>query len=129
MTITETKLTTVGSKKAVEPNVLNGEILLSTTKSANFDLVAGGSCPHDGAKLGNEIRTNGIGVTRTCEICCHTWYLNKKIRTCKCLTCYGAKRNSAERKIDNRIENQCDKKASGPFWARTRDLSLIRTAL
>lgn len=32
MTITETKLTTIGTKKAVEPNILNGEILKSTKR-------------------------------------------------------------------------------------------------
>ena len=101
------------------------EILLSATKRANFDLVAAGICPHDNAKLGDEIRGSGIGVTRVCETCGHTWYINKKIRTCKCLTCSGAKRNSTERKIANRIENQGAKNNGGPFWTRTRDLSLM----
>ena len=123
------KITTVGSKKGVEPNVSSGEIFLSTTKRANFDLVTAGVCPHDNAKLGDEIRSSGVGFNRTCESCGHTWYLNKKIRTCKCLTCSGSKRNTTERKIVNRTENQSDKKVGGPFWARTRDLSLIRTAL
>ena len=124
-----TKLTTVGSRKAAEPQILNGEILLTTTKRANFDQVAAGVCPHDKARLGDEIRGSGVGFSRTCESCGHTWYLNKKIRTCKCLTCSRSKRNTTERKIANRIENQSDKKVGGPFWARTRDLSLIRTAL
>jgi len=42
MTITETKLATVGSKKAVEPNIVNGEILPPAIKRANFDQVAAG---------------------------------------------------------------------------------------
>ena len=124
-----TKLTTLGSKKVVEPKILNGKLLLSTKRQGNFDIVAAGVCPHDDDKLGDEIRGRGVGVTRTCETCGHIWYLNRKIRTCKCLTCYGTKRNSKEREIACRIENQSNKKLGGPFWTRTRDLSLIRTAL
>jgi hypothetical protein len=105
------------------------EILPSTTKRSNFDLVAAGVCPHDNARLGDEIRGSGVGVTRVCESCGHKWYLNRKIRTCKCLTCSGARRNTTERKIANRIENQSVEKAGGPLWTRTRDPSLIRTVL
>ena len=123
------KLTTIGSKRAVGPATLNGEILLSATKRSNFDLVAGGSCPHDSARLGKEIRCRGVGFTRVCENCGHIWYINKKIRTCKCLTCSGAKRNTTERKIANRIDNQSLQKVGGPLWTRTRDPSLIRTVL
>ena len=61
--------------------------LTSTQKRTNFDLVALGTCSHDNARLGDEIRDHGVGVTRVCEACSHTWYINKKIRTCKCLTC------------------------------------------
>jgi hypothetical protein len=129
MNITEMKPKIVGSKKAIEPAVLNGEILPSTTKRSNFDLVAAGVCPHDNARLGDEIRGSGVGVTRVCESCGHKWYLNRKIRTCKCLTCSGASRNTTERKIANRIENQSLQKAGGPLWTRTRDPSLIRTVL
>ena len=122
-------LTTVESKKAVEPKIVNGEILTSTKKQGNFDLVTAGVCPHDGAKLGDEIRTTGVGVKRICEPCGHTWYINKKIKTCGCLTCKGPKRRSTERVGTSRVGQSSNKKHGGPFWARTRDLSLIRTAL
>jgi len=118
-----TKLTTVGSKKAVEPKILSGEILLSTTKRSNFEQVAVGICPHDNGNLGDEIRGSGVGFSRTCESCGHTWYINKKIHTCKCLTCSGTKRNATELLVGQGSEAH---KSGGPFWARTRDLSLIR---
>jgi protein-arginine kinase activator protein McsA len=124
-----TKLTTVGSKKAIEPAVLNNEILLPATKRTKFSQVASGVCPHDGASLLEPVRTKGVGFKAVCSQCGHTWYLNKKIKTCGCLTCKGAKRNSTERKIANRIENQSLLKAGGPLWTRTRDPSLIRTVL
>jgi len=46
------KLTTVGLKKAVDPKILNDEILPSATKRSNFEQVAAGVCPHDNGKLG-----------------------------------------------------------------------------
>ena len=120
------KLTT---SKAIEPKILNSEILTSTKRQGNFNLVAAGVCPYDNGRLGDGIRGRCVGFSRTCENCGHTWYLNKKIRTCKCLTCSGTKRNTTERKITNRIDNQSYKNNGGPLWARTTDLSLIRTAL
>jgi putative component of toxin-antitoxin plasmid stabilization module len=72
----------------------NTKSLPSTTKRANFDQVAAGVCPHDSARLGDEIRGSGIGVTRVCETCGHRWYLNKKIKTCKCLSCSADKRKA-----------------------------------
>jgi hypothetical protein len=74
-------------------------------------------------------RHSVIGITRTCESCGHIWYINRKIRMCKCLTYSGAKRSTTERKIAHRIENQSYQKTGGPFWIRTRDPSLIRTVL
>lgn len=75
-------------KKTKEPKVKK-----ERTQS-NFALVASGICPHDSAKLGDEIAGKGIGVTRVCESCAHIWYLNKKIRTCKCLSCSADKRKA-----------------------------------
>ena len=72
----------------------NTKLLPSTKKRSNFDQVASSICPHDGAKLGDEIRGKGIGVTRVCESCQHRWYLNKKIKTCKCLSCSVDKRKA-----------------------------------
>ena len=129
MTVTETKLATLGSKRVVEPQVVNAVISQQPEKRTKFQIVAAGVCPHDNTKLEDEIRGSGVGVTRVCEICGHTWYLNKKIRTCKCLACSGAKRNSKEQTIANRRINSSTKKAGGRFWIRTRDPSLIRTVL
>ena len=131
-----TKLTTVGSKKAVEPEKLNNEILLSTKRQGNFDQVAVGVCPHDESSLSAPVSTKGTGEKVTCSSCGHTWYLNKKIRTCKCLTCSGAKRNSAEnggitrKSVETRArDSSMPENSGGPLWVRTTDLSLIRTAL
>jgi hypothetical protein len=63
----------------VEPDVVNGEILPSTTKRANFDLVAAGVRPHDNAELLPPTRTTGTGEKAVCTQCGHTWYINKKI--------------------------------------------------
>ncbi len=100
-----TKLITVGSKKLVKPRILNGEILPSTKRQGNFDLVAAGVCPHDGAKLGDKIRGSGIGVTRVCETCGHRWYLNTKIKTCKCLTC-GKQKRSADKRESKSVADE-----------------------
>jgi hypothetical protein len=70
----------------------------STKRRSNFDQVVVGVCPHDSAKLGDEITGRGVGVTRECTKCHHIWYLNKKIRTCKCLTCSADKRKVKEAK-------------------------------
>jgi len=60
-------------------------------KVSNFDLVAQGKCPHDNAKLGDEIAGKKVGVTRVCSKCEHVWYLNRKIHTCACRTCVTSK--------------------------------------
>ena len=78
-----TKLTTVGTKRAVEPKTLKGEIPISTNKQGNFDQVAAGVCPHDESALSLPIPTKGSGEKATCTQCRHIWYINKKIRTCK----------------------------------------------
>jgi len=113
MTITETRLTTVESKKAVESKILNGEILPSTTKRANFDQVAAGVCPHCECPLGEAIATSGAGAKRTCVECGHTWYINKRIRTCKCLTCSGTARKSSEPLGSREIAQYSEKKNGG----------------
>lgn len=64
----------------------------NTKKTSNFELVASGKCPHDGANLGDEVAGKKVGITRTCTNCGHAWYLNHKIRTCKCATCSAIKR-------------------------------------
>jgi hypothetical protein len=87
-----TKLTIVGAKKGVEPPMLNNEILPATIKRTNFDLVAAGVCPHDNAELLPPTRTAGAGEKAVCTQCGHTWYINQKIRTCKCLSCSADKR-------------------------------------
>ena len=82
----------VGTEKAAEPKMLNGEILISTKRRGNFYCVAAGRCPHCTAGLGDEVRTSGIGGVRTYVKCQHRWYLNTRIKTCKCLTCSADKR-------------------------------------
>ena len=128
--------TTTGSKKAAEPQRLNAELSESIGKRTNFDLVAVGVCPHDESSLSAPVSTKGTGMKATCVDCGHTWYINKKIRTCKCLTCSGAKRNSAEnggitrKSVETRArDSSMPENSGGPLWARTTDLSLIRTAL
>ncbi len=68
-----------------------------TKKQSNFALVSSGICPHDNAKLGDEVATKGIGVIRVCSKCSHKWYLNRKIRTCKCVTCSLNKRKEVKK--------------------------------
>jgi len=66
-------------------------------KVSNFDLVAQGKCPHDGAKFGDEVAGKGDGVTRTCTKYGHVWYLNRKIHTCACRTCVANKQKAKRR--------------------------------
>ena len=129
MNKTETKLATLGSKKAAEQHSLNAVALTTTLKRTNFQMVAVGVCPHDEASLLEPVKTKGVGMKAVCSKCGHTWYINKKIKTYGCLTCKGTKRNSTERSISSRAGQSIAKKNGGPFWVRTRDLSLIRTAL
>jgi len=77
MSKTKTTQATIGSKKAAEPQVVNAVASEKIEKRTNFDLVAVGVCPHDDDKLGDETRGRGVGVTRVCEKCGHTWYINK----------------------------------------------------
>jgi hypothetical protein len=97
-----TNAATVGTKKTAEQQV---ELSPATGKRSNFDLVSAGTCPHDGARLGNEMRGRGIGVKLSCGRCHHAWYLNRKIKTTKCLSCSGERRKPAsatsEREIDS----------------------------
>lgn len=66
------------------------------TKS-NFDLVAQGNCPHDNAKLGDEVAGRKVGITRTCKKCKHVWYLNRQIHTCACRTCVSDKQKAKKK--------------------------------
>ena len=91
------KQATAGTKKANEPRVANAVTSRPAPKRTKYDLVAVGVCPHDNAKLGDEIRGRGVGVTRNCEKCGHRWYLNMKIKTCKCITCSSNKRKGGEK--------------------------------
>ena len=63
-----------------------------TRKESSFSKVDRGICPHDVKSLGDDIAGRGEGVTRKCAACEHLWYLNRKIKTCKCLTCSATKR-------------------------------------
>jgi len=66
---------------------------------SNFDLVARGKCPHDNAKLGDEIVGRKVGITRVCSKCKHVWYLNRKIHTCACRTCVAKKQKAKGGKV------------------------------
>ena len=83
----------------------NTKLLPSTKKRSNFDQVAGGVCPHDSAKLGDEIAGKGVGITRVCTKCGHIWYLNKRIRTCKCQTCSASKRSTGKPEVAESVES------------------------
>jgi hypothetical protein len=89
-----TKQKALGTKKATTPKSTSSKPQVVTKRRTNFDLVAVGVCPHDNEKLGNEIRGSGVGVTRTCEKCAHVWYINTKIKTCKCLSCSVERRKA-----------------------------------
>ena len=133
--------TTTGSKKASEQQRLNAESSESIGKRTNFDLVAAGVCPHDESSLSAPVSTKGSGMKATCVDCGHTWYINKKIRTCKCLTCSAAKvkpqvtelterGGTARKSVETRArDSSMPENSGGPLWSRTTDLSLIRTAL
>ena len=133
--------TTTGSKKAAEQQRLNAEVLPTKVKRTNFDLVAVGVCPHDESSLSAPFSTKGAGEKATCVDCGHTWYINKKIRTCKCLTCSAAKEKpqvtelvesggKSRKSVETRAtDSSMPENSGGPLWARTTDLSLIRTAL
>ena len=124
--MTNSTLTVVGSKKAVEAFNSEATALERKVERTKFQKVAAGICPHDGAPLLEPVKTKGVGLKLVCSQCSHTWYINKKIKTCGCLTCRGTQRNSTERANSNRIEIQSAENNSGPFWTRTRDPSLIR---
>ena len=114
------------SKKAVSQQRLNAESCETTGKRTNFQIVAAGVCLHDDASLLEPVKTKGVGMKAVCSKCGHTWYINKKIKTCGCLTCRGAKRKSMELVGTNRVGQRSARKDGGPLWSRTTDLSLIR---
>ena len=120
---------TIGSNKAVEEQLMNTPIFEKKEESTKYQLVAAGECPHDGASLLEPVKTKGVVIKYVCTRCQHTWYLNRKIKTCGCLTCKGTQRKSKEHTVSNREVYKVDIKGGGPFWTRTRDPSLIRTVL
>ena len=111
-----TKLATIKSKKAVEPEKANSEILTSTKKRSNFLLVNGGRCPHCDSRLEDEIPSSGIGVTSECSKCHHRWYYYQRgeARGCKCLTCSAdtRKRSAGTRKRVADVLNEADVKTN-----------------
>ena len=127
------------SKKAASQQRLNAGISESMGKRTNFDLVVAGVCPHDESSLSAPVSTKGSGEKATCVDCGHTWYINKKIRTCKCLTCSDARekpqvtelaeRGGTSRKsVETRArDSSMHENSGGPLWSRTTDLSLIRS--
>jgi hypothetical protein len=98
------------TKKALIPKKTVTKPVPSTGKRSNFDLVAGGVCPHDSAKLLDAVACKGVGVIRACSKCQHTWYLNRKIRTTKCQTCASSKRQVA--KTDANVLSDADAKSN-----------------
>jgi len=56
-------------------------------RESKFAKVDRGVCPHDESELEGEVAGRGDGVTRKCATCEHVWYINRRIKTCKCLTC------------------------------------------
>jgi hypothetical protein len=71
------------------------------SKISNYDNVDNGVCPHcaknytqQDKTLDKEVAGKGEGVTRTCKKCGHKWYLNRKIHTCKCLSCPKGEKRS-----------------------------------
>lgn len=77
-------------KKAKAPVVKKTRAPQQRKKISNYDNVNNGICPHCqvfGNTLADEVKSKGDGVTRTCKNCGHKWYLNRKIHTCKCLSC------------------------------------------
>jgi len=56
-------------------------------KESNFAKVDRGVCPHDESELEGEVAGRGEDVTRKCATCAHVCYINRRIKTCKCLTC------------------------------------------
>ena len=79
-----TKKAEVKQKKANKTKVEQDTV-------SNFDLVAQGKCPHDGARVGDEVAGRKVGITRVCYKCKHVWYLNRQIHTCVCRTCQKTK--------------------------------------
>jgi protein-arginine kinase activator protein McsA len=104
-------------------------IVQNTERRTKFQQVTGGVCPHDQALLLEPVKTKGIGIKLVCSQCGHTWYINKKIKTCGCLTCKGTRRSSLERDNTRRIMRRIPENDGGPLWTRTTDPSLIRTVL
>jgi len=77
----------MATKKETKGRPTNIELCNTSGKRSNFDLIAVGTCPHCGGSLGSEVPTAGRGAKRQCSSCGQIWYLNRKIRTCKCVPC------------------------------------------
>ena len=115
MTVIEIKEANVGTKKALVARSTNSNLQPSAKRQGNFEQVAAGVCPHDGDELLEPIRTKGVGFKVDCSKCGHTWYINKKIRTCGCLTCKGTKRRSVERANAKRNVRSIATNSGGPL--------------
>ena len=97
MTKIQAKEQTIGTGKETDVMVTNSKPLTEMGNRSKFDLVAGGTCPHCGSRLSVEVKTTGVGLKRTCIGYAHTWYLNREIKTTKCLTCsYDRKRKNLD---------------------------------
>ena len=128
MTKTSIKQATVGSKKAAEPVVVNEVVSEPAEKRTKFQMVAAGVCPHDEAPLLQPVKTKGVGLKLDCSQCGHTWYINKRIKTCGCLTCRGARRRSVERSITLRNVQSMVKNSGGP-WLTVPELLFEKKGL
>jgi hypothetical protein len=106
---------------------VNAITLEQTEKRTKFQQVARGACRHDEASLLEPVKTKGVGIKFTCSQCGHTWYINKKIKNCGCLTCKGTRRSSLERNNSRRTMRSTAENGGGPLWTRTTDPSLIRS--
>jgi hypothetical protein len=89
-----TKKTRTKQKKVEASQKTDSKTKVEQKNASNFNLVAQGKCPHDNAKLGDEVAGKKIGITRVCSKCKHVWYLNRKIHTCACRTCQKGKKEA-----------------------------------
>ena len=82
------------SRKASTEVSVNSMTLVMTATRAYFDLVQAGVCPHCHGSFGKEQRSKGVGVTRTCSVCQHRWYVHRKLKRTRCLDCYAKQRRN-----------------------------------
>jgi hypothetical protein len=99
----ETKLANLGSNTPSTPMSMNSKSFTSTSKREDFDLVVAGTCPHCRGHLGKEIRGRGAGVNLICKKCGHRWYLNRRIKRTRCLTCFAEQRRNMRNIVRNNM--------------------------